>query len=1304
MEVPKSPSQDALSILRKYYSTVTSLRGYLDELLHGSTGGSTGISYALMNETDSETYVELLETSLVGLKDRKPTTCRVHPPMLDMREILDKAQSRIFKSKRHQNIITSGYRLASHDGDRARSGLARIGITNYFLNTIVTVFQSPEWEMLLQRIGEDAMLHLLADTSIFLALPNGCLCQITGEPLIHMVPNRHDVGFAPNGTLQADGESTNALNRKRPWPVGDDGQEHGREKRRKLNVDSGSSSNGIPQNAIRAKVSPADISFQRVRLFYSRPNYVPHTNRIIVGLSLKHILNRLQSSYEPRPKSKDAMAVDECPRQQAENARHLSKYVFARQYGLTTPFTSPQMRGSPFQFGDYLDRETEIKAMGYCKTPKRLKETLPLLEKLLRRHGRCGYVPLRDRIKSTGSKDLDSSVLLEMISETSVQLRSQVSLGGLNTSLDSNGNSIKPLGLTQARKHAKQKPRFVEFSCSHVEVYRYVALVTNAVIPKTFWGSKQNLKLVLGYVKELIRCRRYETLSLHYFLQTLAHLLVTGSSLQAKACNNREECYSNHCSVVYCVADSFSLKTTFYVTESSALRNQVLYFRHDDWDTLCAPLIERLSSVTFEKLSDAEAEEILRQRRLGFSFVRLLPKETGVRPIVNLRRRKTVQHGSFTSEQSINQILQAAFNILTYEKTNQPGRLGVSIFSPDDIYLKLKKLKASLPRGSNGALPRLYFVKVDVQTCFDTIDQSKLLSILREIVSEDVYMTQKFGQVSTSLGRVKRTYVKKAVPEDDHPHFIRFATDLANVLRNTIFVDQVVYPLSKKQEVLDLLEEHITENLIGQSYYRQKVGIPQGSVLSSILCSFFYGNLEKKFSRFMDPHSILLRLIDDYLYVTTSLEKARGFLDVMNKGHPEYGCFISQDKTLTNFSYGDLLNVIDPSHHAFPWCGYTIDTRNLSIRVDYMRYRGSGIRSTLTIDRGRRPGIAFSYKMLQLAKAKSHAIFSDSDLNTEHVVYLNLYQNLLMTAVKMHEYIRDWSTNRRRNNTFLETMRRGAPSGEKGPEIHKEMATWWVFPVVSNLVSLKNGCPVEGSTPTRSNRWEVQIFAGRKAGPTPSPPNAIHDHTSVNKIYQQCHLVVSVHKYQQPPEPSDLKSLLLATASPGLRYTSTSTPNMSESGFYSLKAELPGGKTYDFATLKGKTVLIVNTASKCGFTPQYKGLQALYDKYKDQGLEILGFPCNQFGGQEPADDKGIEEFCTLNHGVTFPLMKKSEVNGDSTNEVYQWLKSQKAGLLGLTRIKWNFEKFLVDKNGNVVHRWASTTTPQAIDSEIAKII
>lgn len=159
----------------------------------------------------------------------------------------------------------------------------------------------------------------------------------------------------------------------------------------------------------------------------------------------------------------------------------------------------------------------------------------------------------------------------------------------------------------------------------------------------------------------------------------------------------------------------------------------------------------------------------------------------------------------------------------------------------------------------------------------------------------------------------------------------------------------------------------------------------------------------------------------------------------------------------------------------------------------------------------------------------------------------------------------------------------------------------------------------------------------------------------------------------------------------------------SATGFYSLKAELPNGKIYDFADLQGKTVLIVNVASKCGFTPQYRGLQALYDKYQNKGLVVLGFPTNQFF-QEPGSDEEIQSFCSLNYGVTFPLMKKSDVNGDNTNEVYKWLKNEKSGILGLTRIKWNFEMFLVDKNGKVVNRWASSTTPESIDGDIANMI
>ena len=136
----------------------------------------------------------------------------------------------------------------------------------------------------------------------------------------------------------------------------------------------------------------------------------------------------------------------------------------------------------------------------------------------------------------------------------------------------------------------------------------------------------------------------------------------------------------------------------------------------------------------------------------------------------------------------------------------------------------------------------------------------------------------------------------------------------------------------------------------------------------------------------------------------------------------------------------------------------------------------------------------------------------------------------------------------------------------------------------------------------------------------------------------------------------------------------------------------------------GKVLLVVNTASKCGFTPQYDGLEKLYQDYKDKGLEVLGFPCNQFGAQEPGNAEEIEQFCKINFGVTFPLMAKIDVNGDNASPLFDWLKSEKKGLMGTTAIKWNFTKFLIDRQGKVVRRYAPTDKPEAIARDIEKLL
>ena len=177
---------------------------------------------------------------------------------------------------------------------------------------------------------------------------------------------------------------------------------------------------------------------------------------------------------------------------------------------------------------------------------------------------------------------------------------------------------------------------------------------------------------------------------------------------------------------------------------------------------------------------------------------------------------------------------------------------------------------------------------------------------------------------------------------------------------------------------------------------------------------------------------------------------------------------------------------------------------------------------------------------------------------------------------------------------------------------------------------------------------------------------------------------------------------------------------------YDFKAESNSGEEVSFSDYKGKVLLVVNTASKCGFTPQYDGLEALYKEFKDDGLVIVGFPCDQFGHQEPGSNEEIEEFCRINYGVTFPLMAKSDVNGENANEIFKWLYSEKPfagfgdsetgkmmdGMLSRGNsdyasnpdIKWNFTKFLIDRKGRVVARFEPVVTPEELKSEIQALL
>ena len=414
--------------------------------------------------------------------------------------------------------------------------------------------------------------------------------------------------------------------------------------------------------------------------------------------------------------------------------------------------------------------------------------------------------------------------------------------------------------------------------------------------------------------------------------------------------------------LLYYVFDSLLIpliRSNFHVTESNVHQNRLFYFRHDVWRSVTEPAMATIKMSLFEEIKTVKARKMLDARALGFSQIRLLPKAKGVRPIANLRRRLTkLQNGKVTLGRSINSIMAPVFNVLDYEKRKQPALMGSALFSVGDMYPKLKSYTQRFRKGDAIGSP-LYFAKVDAKSCFDTLPQKQVVKLIRAIATEDEYRIGRHAEIRRSdihthshgascHAKPMRKFVSTARGATDFTSFDEMINGgVAKAKRNTVFVDSVGQTLHRKSKILDLLEDHIERNVIkiGKKFYKQKAGIPQGSVLSSVLCNYYYAELEKDYFGFLrEDESILLRLIDDFLLITTNKDHATRFLQLMHDGIARYGIEINPAKSLTNFEI--VINGQQVPHVqeliTFPYCGNQIDTRTLEITKDRDRRKATG--------------------------------------------------------------------------------------------------------------------------------------------------------------------------------------------------------------------------------------------------------------------------------------------------------------------------------------------------------------------------
>ncbi|TKA26334.1 hypothetical protein B0A50_05113 [Salinomyces thailandicus] len=572
------------------------------------------------------------------------------------------------------------------------------------------------------------------------------------------------------------------------------------------------------------------------------------------------------------------------------------------------------------------------------------------------------------------------------------------------------------------------------YASSAAEVSAFCRAVIARVFPKEIWGSGEgqaaNHRTTFQHVDRFVRLRRYESMTMHEVLQPMRIRDVSWLAppsiqpdlkLSQTDFAKRTELLAE---VLYYLFDSFLIpliRATFHVTESNVHRNQLFYFRHDVWKAMSEPALVHLKDNMFEEWSAKSVRKNMAKRVLGVSQVRLLPKEQGMRPIINLRRRaQKLQYGQIVLARSINSILTPAFSVLNYEKDANPQRIGSALFSVADMFPRLQMFRDSLCQQGLGSVP-LYFAKVDVQACFDTIPQKRLMALAERIIRADKYHVSRFARAKLVGGHNEDTpgfgarpswkFSTKATTQRRPKQPTEAALEALDGRTRSIYVDGIVQRPESREVVLGLLKEHVEMNVIkmGNRFYRQKQGIPQGSIVSSLLCSYIYAELEQEVLGFLSGgHSLLLRLIDDFLVISTRKDIAERFMHIMHHGIPSFGVTVKAQKSLANFDVQINDEPISRSSAstAFPYCGNAIDTVTLNISKDLQRRRKSTIADSVTVEYSKLPGQTFYRKTLNGLKLQMHAMLLSTAYNHLHTVLGNLYHGFVEVAQKAYHYSR----------------------------------------------------------------------------------------------------------------------------------------------------------------------------------------------------------------------------------------------------------------------------------------------------------
>lgn len=542
---------------------------------------------------------------------------------------------------------------------------------------------------------------------------------------------------------------------------------------------------------------------------------------------------------------------------------------------------------------------------------------------------------------------------------------------------------------------------------SHRKVFLFVRACIVRVVPLEMFGSNRNKNVFLKNVQKIVGLGRFERFCMG---QVMQNMNVKCSWLQDITSNLSRLHFL--AKVLFWLIDVYVLpllKSYFYITDRTTHRNRLFYYRKFVWKQIHKKgLADYLNRGILMPMDEAQSKQMISSEQcLGIAYLRFLPKAMSLRPIVNLGKKQVMAN---TKESTINWQLQDLLQVLTCERHSNPSLLGSSKFSLNDIHESWKKFV--LARRQRGDERPLYFVKVDIKNCYDSIIQDRLYAIVQRMlkVSKE-YITRRYVSVGAAGCKLKRTYHREANSLANYcPSFEQLVARVVKEkdVKNAIFVDQVLHHQENTVSLMKKLHSHLFGNIVNVAgkLYLQTSGIGQGSVISTILCNLYYAEMESEYLT-TDTDDLLMRQMDDFLFVTPQKDCATAFLEVMTNGIAAYNCYINCEKTMINFDYFDASVNRLAEGALFPWCGLLIDPISLDIRADYSRYAGLCIRDTISIDNTERAGHTMHNKLVYSMRSKCHTIYLDVQTNQVEVVIENIFKLFLLTAFKFHCFARE---------------------------------------------------------------------------------------------------------------------------------------------------------------------------------------------------------------------------------------------------------------------------------------------------------